>query len=335
MILELIYKMDNFYPDTYNRSPASVITMSDSTIENLRSHISKNTSKSYKSDLRHFSAWLSDENRPVDLPHRPETIADYISYLDDCDYAVRTIERRIQAISWLHAINDYHPSPTKTDLVRKVFTGSKKRRAENGRQTSVRSKEPATVDIIIDLMSYCGSDINGIRDKALLLIGWAGALRRSELVSLLASDITITAKGADIFIRRSKTDQTGKGQTVSITKSQTDNCPIRALMAWLQVSGIRSGYLFRRMYKGGKVSEFGLSDRTVANLVKHYCQLAGYNETAFSGHSLRSGLLTSAAENGSDLIPLAQHARHSDMNQTMHYIRKANRYKNNPTSGLL
>ena len=330
--------MSHFLPVRFNRNLSAVNTMSESTIKNIRCSISQSTVKHYKSDLNHFHDWLIKTGRSEQLPHPVETIADYISYLDDSDFRMKTIERRIQAISWIHRMNDYHLPPTKHEVVRVVLQGIRRRRAEDGRSATARSKQPITVEMLQHMVDQCDqSNIRGTRDRSLLLMCFSSALRRSELMSLKVDDVMITSKGADITVRRSKTDQTGEGEMVCITRSGSDYCPVSALIKWLTESGVNDGYIFRRISSADNVLKHGLSldGKTLANKVKEYAKKAGYNPAAVSGHSLRSGMLTSAAENGADLIPLAQHARHKNVSQTMHYIRKANRYKNNPTDGLL
>lgn len=321
-------------PTTVNRNELSVNTMTSSTIQKLRKSVSENTLKSYRSDLKSFFAWLDDHGIEHQLPHCVETVCNFASWCDDKDYALSTIERRVQAISWIHRKHDVN-SPTKNPLVSELMAGIRNGRAEDGRKTTVYSKQPATSDMVRDMVRQCGDDITGIRDRALLLVGFASALRRSELTFLRVEDITILPQGADIFIRKSKTDQGGHGEMVSITRSGSEFCPVVALVEWLKASKISEGYLLRRISRAKNVLCYGLSDKTVANKVKEYAEKSGYNPSAVSGHSLRSGMLTSAAENGADLIPLSQHARHKSVTQTMHYIRKANRYKNNPTDGLL
>lgn len=318
-----------------NRNEVSVNTMSSSTLQKLRKSVSENTIKSYKCDLKAFNNWLLENGIDNTLPHSTETVCNFMAWCDDQDYALSTIERRIQAISWIHRKNEFN-SPTKHDLVSDLMAGIRNGRAQDGRKTTVYSKQPVTSDIIRGMVSECDlSDITGIRDKALLLVGFASALRRSELTFLKMEDITILPQGADIVIRKSKTDQAGKGEMVCITRSGSEFCPVAALVEWIKAAGIRDGFIFRRISSAKNVLKYGLSDKTVANKVKEYASKAGYNPAAVSGHSLRSGMLTSAAENGADLIPLAQHARHKNVAQTMHYIREANRYKNNPTDGLL
>ena len=303
---------------------------------NINHSISSSTKKAYQSDLKHFKQWIDDSSREFSLPVQPGIIADYVSDLDSMNFALTTIERRLNAISWMHRVNDLDEVHTSNRVVSMTLKGIRRARAENGRKTTATSKRPLMVDELKALVSLIDTDkLSGIRDKALLLFGWSSALRRGELVALRMEDITITGPGADIAIRKSKTDQTGQGQTVSIVRGSPGLCPVIALLDWFKASGIKSGPVFVRIRIGGNLTREAITGRTYADTLKKYCELAGLDPTQYSGHSSRSGMLTSAAEMGCDLIPLAQHARHKNTNQTMHYIRKANRFKNNPTEGLL
>ena len=312
--------------------------VSDNTADLLKNYaINPNTERAYKSDLSMYHCWLSRLKNSSSLPHNPGVIADYLVHLDDIDKSISTIRRHVQAISWVHRLKGHDTPPTRSAVVKKTVEAIIRRRNEQERQVNATSKTPATVDIIIAMVGQCDTaSLIGKRDKALLLLGFSGAFRRSELVNLRAQNISINIEGADIRLQKSKTDQIGRGEVVSITRGQClESCPVASVVDWMNAAGIESGPLFRPVRKGDRLQSGGLSDRTVARIVKNYALGLGLNPAAFSGHSLRSGMLTSAAESGADLIQLAQHARHKDVNQTMHYIRHANRYKNNPTAGLL
>ncbi len=320
---------------TQSGSNISGVVVSEHTAELLKDSLSPNTKAAYRSDLRSLAGWLNSENIDSALPYNPGTVADYISHLDYIDRSIATIRRHVRAVSWLHTVKGFD-TPTRSVVVKSVVKALMRRRVANNRPTTSTSKSPATVEVLRALICHCDSDtLTGVRDKALLLVGFAAALRRSELVALQVDDVQITGQGADIKIRSSKTDQYGHGETVSITRGTGITCPVLSLVAWFNQSGVARGAIFRRVRKGGRVQSEALSDRSVADIIKRCCYAAGLNPATYSGHSLRSGMLTSAAESGADLIPLAQHARHKNTATTMHYIRHANRYKNNPTSGLL
>ena len=324
-------------PSTINSNTSLTLEkISERTMSNIQHSVSANTKKSYQSDLRHFKTWLDDSDRVFSLPVPAGVIADYISDLDEQDFSIATIERRLNAISWMHRVNDANEVHTTDRLVSLTMQGMKRKRAEQGRKTTSQSKQPLMLEELKAVVSLIDTtELSGLRDKAMLLVGFASALRRSELVALTVEDITVTGQGADIKIRKSKTDQTGQGQSVSIMRGSPDLCPVRALVNWYESAGITGGPVFLRFTPNGCLYPAAVSGRTYADTIKKYCKLAGLNAARYSGHSSRSGMLTSAAERGCDLIPLAQHARHKTTNQTMHYIKQANRFKNNPTEGLL
>ena len=152
--------------------------------------------------------------------------------------------------------------------------------------------------------------LTGLRDRALLLLGFAGAFRRSELVALDVADIAETETGLLVTIRRSKTDQEGEGVTIAIARGDVA-CPVKALREWLDAAGIEAGPIFRPINKAGTVAAQRLTDRSVANIVKAYADRAGFDASTFSGHSLRSGFLTSAAANGASIFKMMDVSRTS------------------------
>ena len=184
-------------------------------------------------------------------------------------------------------------------------------------------------------MVATGDDaIAALRDRALLLLGFGGAFRRSELVALDVADIAETKDGLLVTIRRSKTDQEGRSTLVAVVRGKIA-CPIAALIAWLTAAGISDGPVFRPITKGGRVRPTRLTDRSVANIVKYHAARLGLDPTAFSGHSLRAGFLTSAAARGASLFKLADVSRHKSMDTLRGYIRDAEVFKDHAGQGLL
>ncbi|MEF2550918.1 site-specific integrase [Aurantimonas sp. A2-1-M11] len=200
--------------------------------------------------------------------------------------------------------------------------------------TAVRQKAPATATDIAVMLSRISKTLHGTRDRALIALGFAGAFRRSELVALTVDDVTFTAQGADILIRRSKTDQDGEGQTISIPHG-TRLMPIAALRTWLDASGIVEGPIFRRMRKGDAILPAAMTAQTVSLVVKRYAAASGLAVTEFAGHSLRAGFVTSGAECGADLNRIMDQSRHRDPRTVRSYIRRANRYKDHAGAGFL
>lgn len=340
LITDFTYMEINHLPafHSQNLSPvklSDVVRIDERTIKNIESSVSDNTKKAYHSDFKIFENWLIREGREICFPVLPETVADYVSYLDFQGYAISTIKRRIRSISFYHRIRGDQNPPTINDLVKRTLSGVKRERSKKGLPTAPEGKMPIDIETLRHLVNLIDTEkLTGLRDKALLLICYAGALRRSEVVFLNVRDIKINGRGADIKITRSKGDQEGKGQTVSILRGSPEFCPVLSLVDYLNESGIDSGPVFRHIRRGGHVTDKALTGKAVAKTIKKYCKLAGMDESEFSGHSLRSGMLTSAAERGVDIRILSHHARHSSLDTTMPYVIHADRYNNNPTDGL-
>jgi integrase len=182
-------------------------------------------------------------------------------------------------------------------------------------------------------MAKTGDGLTALRDRALLLLGFAGAFRRSELVALDCEDIEETAEGLKVTIRRSKTDQEGEGATIAVVRGSVA-CPVEALRAWLSVSGIMTGAVFRSIRKGGKVAG-RLTDRSVANIVKAHAERVGLDPALFAGHSLRAGFLTSAAARGASIFKMMDVSRHRSVDTVRGYVRDAEIFKAHAGSGLL
>ena len=176
--------------------------------------------------------------------------------------------------------------------------------------------------------------LKGLRDQALLLLGFAGAFRRSELVALDVADLEETEEGMRVAIRRSKTDQEGKGEIIAIVRGSV-NCPVKAVKNWLQATSITEGSLFRSVTKGGRVGNSRLTDKSVAGIIKTYARRLGLNEADFSGHSLRSGFLTSAARRGASVFKMRDVSRHKSMDVLQSYIRDAELFRDHAGAGLL
>ena len=195
-------------------------------------------------------------------------------------------------------------------------------------------KAPAVAAKVRAMVALAPDGLKGLRDCALLLLGFAGAFRRSELVALDVADIAETETGLLVTIRRSKTDQEGEGVTIAIARGDVA-CPVKALRAWLDAAGIEAGPIFRPIDKAGTVRPARLTDRSVANIVKAYAELAGFDASTFSGHSLRSGFLTSAAGNGASIFKMMDVSRHKSVDTLRGYVRDAELFKDHAGAGLL
>jgi integrase len=191
----------------------------------------------------------------------------------------------------------------------------------------------ATSEIILTMLEYVDDDLGGLRDAAILTFGFATACRRSELAVIRHDDITEVAQGLVVRIGRSKTDQEGHGHEIAVPRGLRA-CPVRSLRAWLTAARIEDGPLFRRMLRGGHVTEQAVSPRTIATVVKKYAALAGFDPDEFGGHSLRSGFATSAAANGATLFRLMDQTRHRSVETVRAYVRRAELFDDHPGEGL-
>ena len=195
-------------------------------------------------------------------------------------------------------------------------------------------KAPAVAAKVLAMVALAPEGLAGFRDRAILLLGFAGAFRRSELVALDVADIAETETGLLVSIRRSKTDQDGEGVTVAIARGDVA-CPARALREWLDAAGIETGPIFRAINKAGRVAAERLTDRSVANIVKAYAERAGFDASTFSGHSLRSGFLTSAAAKGASIFKMMDVSRHKSVDTLRGYVRDAELFRDHAGAGLL
>ena len=173
-------------------------------------------------------------------------------------------------------------------------------------------------------------EIQKLRDKSVILIGFSGGFRRNEIVTLNYEDLEFVPEGLKITITRSKTDQFGEGSIKALPYfDNSEYCPVITLKQWLEVSKINSGPVFRRFSKGSKLLEHRLTDQTVALLIKKYLNLAGIDSKNYSGHSLRSGFATAAAESGAEERSIMAMTGHKSTEMVRRYIKEANLFKNN------
>jgi len=184
------------------------------------------------------------------------------------------------------------------------------------------------------MISHCPKTLAGKRDKAILLLGFASAFRRSELAALTVADILVTSDGLKVTIRKSKTDQEGQGQTIAIPMG-AKLLVVKALNDWLEAANINDGHLFCPITRGDTLRPTPLTDRSIASVVKKYAALAGLNEADFSGHSLRAGFLTSAAEAGATVFKMAEVSRHKSIETLRGYVRSAELFKDHAGSKFL
>lgn len=321
------------------------------------------TSRFYASDWRLFCEWCAEYegHGAVALPAEPEIITAYIGHLYNAGRAYSTVVRKIAAIRSYHLVHlaladaahrarkrageavgeaPVMAVPTDHPLVRDALAGYRRRIAASQVDDSIEAPPPSKPktallnSMVAAMVSHCPATKTGVRDRALLLIGFAGAFRRSELVAIRVEHLLWTPEGVTVSIPKSKTDQEGQGQAVAIPNGRHLR-PVDALREWLQVSGITDGPVFRCMRRGGHLAPEALDDDSVARLVKGYARAAGLDPSHFSAHSLRSGFLTSAALAGANVLKMAEVSRHKKLDTLRGYVQAAERYKDHAGSGFL
>lgn len=306
---------------------AALATLAEQARDYMSQAKAENTMRAYRADWQDFTGWCAESGVNA-LPASSETLALYLAArADGCK--VSTLQRRLSAISQAHALAGYD-SPTKSAAVRLVWQGI--RRAKGIAQ---EGKAPALTADIRRMVVALPDGILGIRDRALLLLGFAGAFRRSELVALDRSDVELTREGVTVTIRRSKTDQEGVGRKVGIPYgSNPDTCPVRALAGWLEASGITEGALFRSLNRHGHILADRLSDKGVARVVKRAAEAAGLDPANYAGHSLRAGLATSAAAAGVSERAIMQQTGHKSVGMVRRYIRDGSLFRENAAASV-
>ena len=251
----------------------------------LRQSVSENTRRAYRSDLEHFLSWGGT------VPCSDERLATYLA--DHAGtLAVATLTRRLAAISKAHAARG-SPSPARSTLVQSTLRGIKRAHAKPQRLV-----EPLLIEDLIAILGGMCNTPKDTRDRALLLLGFAGGFRRSELVAINCKDIEPMRKGLVVTIRRSKTDQEGQGRKLGIPFARGTHCPIHAVEMWLGMANIEDGPLFRPVTRHGRIGQARLSGEAVALVVKRRVAEIGLCPDDYSGHSIRAGLATSAAAAG-------------------------------------
>ena len=285
------------------------------------------TQRAYLSDVSIFNGWCYTRDLDA-LPATPQTVAMFLADQAEEGTAVSTLSRRIAAIRYVHSLSHLE-SPTNSELVKATLKGIRRVKGSTPEQ-----KAPATAEILNDMLRHIPDTLQGLRDKALLLLGFAGAFRRSELAALTVDDIQETQMGLRITIKKSKTDQENQGQQIAIYQGERFKV-VDALKTWCDAANITQGAVFRPLAKGGKVLASPLSTKTIAKTVKHYAALAGLNPEDFAGHSLRAGFITSAAERGASLFKMMEVSRHKSVETLKGYVRRAELFKDHAGAAFL
>jgi site-specific recombinase XerD len=284
------------------------------TIKNLRNSKSTNTLRAYQSDYNDFSLFCS-KNGFQAMPTEPKILSLYITHL--ASYSkFSTLKRRLASISIIHKTKG-HYIDTKHPIIVENLMGIKRTNGSNQ-----KGKKPLLINDLKLLIKAIDEskekNIRKIRDKALVLIGFAGGFRRSELVNIEYEDIEFVEEGVKIFVKRSKTDQSGEGMTKAIPYFDNINfCPVKALNKWVVEAKLKDGKIFN------------ISDKNVALIIKKYANYAGLDAHRYAGHSLRSGFATSTAESGAEERNIMTMTGHKSTEMVRRYIKEANLFKNN------
>jgi site-specific recombinase XerD len=299
----------------------------DKVKEYIRASKAENTLRGYRADWKHFCEWSASHDLCA-LPATAETVA---LYLAECAQHLKTgsIQRRLNAIAEAHKAVGLE-SPTRDSVVVNTLKGIRRTLGNAALQ-----KAPAVTDDIRAMIDATGVGVIGVRDRALILLGFAGAFRRSELISLDLADCKFGRDGLTIVLRRSKTDQESVGRKIGIPYgANPETCPVRNLQAWVEAAAIGEGSLFRSISRHGQVKANRLSDLDVARIAKKLARRAGLDAAKYAGHSLRAGHATSAAIAGASERSIMNQTGHRSVQMVRRYIRDANLFRENSAGKL-
>ncbi len=309
-----------------NELVTDIKSLHEETINNLKSSKANNTLRAYKSDFKDFLAFCAKHGLNS-LPTEPKIVSLYLTHLSKTS-KISTLRRRLVSIAMIHKLKG-HYLDTKHPIIIENLMGIK--RVKGSIQ---KGKKPILINhlkLIINAINEQNIDeIKKTRDKTIILVGFGGGFRRSELTSIDHDDLEFVPEGVKISIKKSKTDQFGEGMTKGLPYfNKEEYCPVTNLKKWLELSNIKSGAIFRRFIKGSILKNDRLTDQSVVLIIKDYLKLAGIENTNYSGHSLRSGFATVAAESGADERSIMAMTGHKTTQMVRRYIREANIFKNN------
>jgi len=284
------------------------------TLKNLKNSKATNTLRAYQADFKDFSLFCS-KNNFSSLPTNPKILAFYITHLSKYS-KFSTLKRRLASISVIHKLKG-HYIDNKHPLIMENLMGIKRKLG-----TNQKSKKPILISDLKEIINAIDksnlSYLRKLRDKSLILTGFAGGFRRSELVNIDIEDIEFVSEGLKIFVKRSKTDQSGEGMTKGIPYFVNENyCPVKNLKNWINQGNLKEGKIY------------DLSDKSVSLIIKKFARIAGLNETKYSGHSLRSGFATATAQSGAEERDIMSMTGHKTTQMVRRYIKDANIFKNN------
>ena len=301
--------------------------LKEETLLNLRSSKANNTIRAYKSDFNDFGLFCA-QNGFKSLPSEPKIVSLYLTHLSTKNVKMSTLKRRLVSIGVIHKLKGYYLDTKHPTIVENIM-GIKRRKG-----SIQRGKKPLLISSLKQIINVIDKqkkdELKKYRDRSIILIGFSGGFRRNEIVSLNYEDLDFVHEGLKISLKRSKTDQFGEGLIKGLPYFNNSNyCPVVSIKKWIEMSKISSGPLFRRFTKGSKMLDHRLSDQSVALIIKKYLELAGVESNNYSGHSLRSGFATAAAESGADERNIMAMTGHKSTEMVRRYIKDANLFKNN------
>jgi site-specific recombinase XerD len=301
--------------------------LQEETLLNLKNSKAINTIRAYKSDFRDFELFCV-KNGFKSIPTDPKIVSLYLTHLSTKDVKMSTLKRRLVSIGVIHKFKGHYLDTKHPSIIENIM-GIKRRKG-----SIQKGKKPLLISYLRQIINvidkFNNEEIKKFRDRSIILIGFSGGFRRNEIVSLDCDDLDFVTEGLKINLRRSKTDQFGEGAVKALPYFENSQyCPVLSLKKWIEVSNIKSGALFRRFSKGSKLMENRLTDQTVALLIKKYLKLAGIDSKNYSGHSLRSGFATSAAESGAEERSIMAMTGHKSTEMVRRYIKEADLFKNN------
>ena len=310
-----------------NNIITDIKALQEETLLNLQNSKANNTIRAYRSDFSDFGLFCA-QNGFKSLPTDPKIVSLYLTYLSTKNIKMSTLKRRLVSIGVIHKLKGHYLDTKHPSIIENIM-GIKRRKG-----SIQKSKKPLLINNLKAIINAIDQEkvekIKKFRDRSLILIGFSGGFRRNEIVSLNYDDLDFVTEGLKINIRRSKTDQFGEGSVKGLPYfNNSQYCPVISLEKWIEISNINSGPLFRRFIKGSKLSKNRLTDQTVALLIKKYLKLAGIDSKNYSGHSLRSGFATSAAESGAEERSIMAMTGHKSTEMVRRYIKEANLFKNN------
>jgi site-specific recombinase XerD len=315
-----------------NNIITDIKALQDETLLNLKSSKANNTIRAYKSDFNDFGLFCA-QNGFKSLPSETKIVSLYLTHLSTKGVKISTLKRRLVSIGVIHKLKGHYLDTKHPSIIENIM-GIKRRKGsfQTGKKPILISYLKRIINVIDEEIK---EEIKKFRDRSIILIGFSGGFRRNEIVSLDYDDLIFVPEGLKINLRRSKTDQFGEGFTKGLPYfDKTQYCPVVSMQKWIEISKINSGPLFRRFSKGSNLSENRLTDQSVALLIKKYLQLAGIDSKNYSGHSLRSGFATSAAESGAEERSIMAMTGHKSTEMVRRYIKEANLFKNNALNKL-